>query len=536
VKVLEPRAIPDWALAARLLCHNRRMPRWLIGLRWTPLVLGAAHAALFAAVVMARFAHPIELEWMSGGVWDHVERVAAGKPLYVAPGAEFTPFLYPPLHYWLSALLAKAFAIPIAARLVSVLATAVAGACVYLATKRLTQDRHSALLALALFAGAYSVTGYWYDLDRSDSLCVALLTAALATALGAETQRRFAIAGALLGVAFLAKQPAMVFLFVAVGALAFARRFRLAGALLAGGLAVLGPALAWLYASSDGWFWFYCMKMPASHGMSASLITLFFIVDAGKTFALFGACLVAVVLFGRGRERRPTDVLLVAFVAAAFFTSASSRMHKGGWVNGLVFLTTFGAIAFGVLRARAAALKQPVLEAVVSGIAIAQLVHFLYDPSDAMPSARQREAATAFHDRVAGLEHEGEVLALAHAHVGTQRHLHAMALVDVLRTDHRLPADLEKALDERKYAAIVVDEPAGIGLEELTGERTALFDLVARNYAVTERLPDVPPPVIGYPARPTWLLRPRAVPLEPSKIEAQVRAEMADCERIMRTR
>jgi hypothetical protein len=211
-------------------------------------------------------------------------------------------------------------------------------------------------------------------------------------------------------------------------------------------------------------------------------------------------------------------------------------MHKGGWVNGLVFLTTFGAVAFGVLRARAAALRQPVLEAVISGVAIAQLVHFLYDPSDAMPSAKQIEASSSLHERIAALEHEGEVLTLAHAHVGTQRHLHAMALVDVLRTTKSVPADLSEALRDRKFSAIIVDEPAGIGLDELTGERTALFDLVARNYAVTERLPDVPPPVVGYPARPTWLLRPRPAPLEATRLEEQVRMEMADGERAARVR
>lgn len=510
------------------------MPRWLLALRWTPIALGAAHVALFAVVAIARFVHPIELEWMSGGVWDHVERVASGRPLYVAPSAEFTPFLYPPLHYWLSAVLAKALSIPIAARLVSVLATLSAGYGVYTATRRLAQDRLSALVALALFAGAYSVTGTWYDLDRSDSLCVALLVAAFVTALGGETLLRMAAAGALLGLAFLAKQPAMVFLFVAVGALAFARRLRMAASLLAGGLAVLVPVMTWLTLGSDGWFWFYCMKMPASHGMSASLFTLFFVVDAGKTFALFGACLVAVALLVRSREKN--DVLLVAFVAAAFLTSASSRMHKGGWVNGLVFMTTFGAIAFGVLRARAASLRQPVLDAVISGVAIAQLVHFLYDPGDAMPGPRQREASAVLRERIAALEAGGEVLALAHAHAGRQRHLHAMALVDVLRTDHRVPDDLAAALRDRRYSALVVDEPAGIGLDELTGERTPLFALVARHYAIAERLADVAPPVVGYPARPTWILRPREIPLAEAEVEERIRVEMAECERIMRAR
>lgn len=513
------------------------MPRWLLALRWMPVALGAAHVVLFAVVIVARFAHPIELEWMSGGVWDHVERVASGKPLYVEPSAEFTPFLYPPLHYWLSALFAKAFSVPVAGRVVSLLATIAAGTCVYVASKRLSRDRYAAIVALALFAGAYSVTGYWYDLDRSDSLSVALLSAAFVVALGADGPRaelRMALAGALLGLAFLAKQPAMVFLFTAVGALAFARRFRLAGALLGGGLVVLVPALGWLYASTGGWFWFYCMKMPASHGMSAALIPLFFVVDASKTFALFGACVVVVALLSRSRETK--DVLLVAFVAAAFFTSASSRMHKGGWVNGLMFLTTFGAIAFGVLRARAASLKQPVLDAVVSGIAVAQLVHLLYDPGDAMPSAKQIAASASLHDRVVALEAEGEVLTLAHAHVASQRHLHAMALADVLRTTHRVPADLAEALRRRRFAAILVDEPPGIDLDDLTGEPTDLFALVAGHYYVAERFNDVPPPVVGYPARPTWLLRPREAPLPASELERRIRAEMAECERIMRTR
>lgn len=520
------------------------MPRWLLVLRWMPVALGVVHLALFVSVVVARFMHPIELEWMSGGVWDHVERVASGKPLYVEPSAEFAPFLYPPLHYWLSALFAKVASIPVAARLVSVLATGVAGYCVYGATKKLASDALSPLVALALFAGAYSATGYWYDLDRSDSLCIALLAAGFVIALGRASSLRFGLAGALLGLAFLAKQPAMVFLFGAVGALALARKLRPAAWMLGGGLAVLVPTMAWLTLRTDGWFWFYCMKMPATHGMSSSLITLFFVVDAGKTFALFGASLVCLSLFARGPERKTEHVLLVAFVGAAFFTSASSRMHKGGWINGLVFLTTFGSIAFGVLRARAAELKQPVLDAVVSGVAIAQLVHFLYDPGDAMPSPKQIAASASFHDRVVALEAEGEVLSLAHAHVAAQRHIHAMALVDVLRTGRDVPSDLARALRERTYASIIVDEPAGIGLDELVQEHgrehTALFDLVAKNYAVVERLPDEPPPVVGYPARPTWLLRPRPTPIDAAaaegEVERNVRTEMAECERTMRTR
>jgi hypothetical protein len=60
-----------------------------------------AHALMAVFVIASRIRYPHDLEWMTGSVLDHVERVRNGVPVYTAPTARWIPFLYPPLFYWL---------------------------------------------------------------------------------------------------------------------------------------------------------------------------------------------------------------------------------------------------------------------------------------------------------------------------------------------------------------------------------------------------------------------------------------------------
>lgn len=54
-------------------------------------------------VALSRMTYPLPLEWMEGGMVLHVRRVLTEKSLYIAPNTTFTPFLYPPLYYYVSA-------------------------------------------------------------------------------------------------------------------------------------------------------------------------------------------------------------------------------------------------------------------------------------------------------------------------------------------------------------------------------------------------------------------------------------------------
>ena len=529
------------AKGGRWLPDFRAQPRWVQVVSAAALLVGVVHFFLVAWVFLERRRHPIELEWMSGGVADHIERILAGKPLYVAPSAEFIPYIYPPLHLWLSAGLASFMPIATASALVSMVATCAAGVLVHRASRKLGAGAYWSAMAVALFLGAYSLTGYWYDLDRSDSLTVAMLLGAFVMALESDGSARMAGAGALLAAAFFAKQPALIFFVVVVAVLALVRQARAAIAMSIGWLVVWGPAVAILTLRSDGWFWFYCMKMPAAHGISSKLVTVFFVIDATDAFAISAAVVAVLARVGRAMvdalrkvsslpERN--DALLFAFVLAALLTSAASRLHVGGHRNVLVFFTTFGSIAFAVTCSRLAAGERssPVVRGLLAGAALLQLGHFLYDPGEAVPSPRNVNDARTVEMRIRELEKKGDVLMPGRAHVTAQRHFHVMALVDVLRAGLPLPEDLVTSLRERRYAAYVLDDFDELTLETWLGRRNEeLRDLVLRNYFIAERFDDRGAwPVIGWKARPSWILRPRREPLERATAEELERRRLVE--------
>ena len=520
-------------------------PRWLGVLRALALALGVAQFVFFAYAAARRFRYPVELEWMSGSILEHVERVGRGEAIYVAPSASFIPFLYPPLYYWISAVVAKAVAVEAACRVVSVTATLISGVLVHRVARRLGATPFWALLAPALFFSGYSLTGFWYDLERADVLVVSMVLGGAVLLLERRELRWTALAGALVGGAFLAKQPASVFFVALAAGLSAGRSFRRATAFAAGGLALVVPAVGYLSASTDGWFWFYCVKMPASHGIDPKLLRVL-LGDATKAFAITAATIFALVVFARqavaALRRRAVlsddDAVFGAVLAAAVFTSAASRLHVGGFLNVLILWTTVGSIAFAVAGSRLAA-TGTVAEGVLVTAAILQMAHLLYDPRDVSPDRSRLAAEKALERRVHAMEGRGEVILLGRGHVTSPRHFHAIALMDVLRAGLPIPPDLVDGLEQRRYAAVVIDEFGELSLEAMLGRRSDLFGLVARNYFVAQELDDrVRPPLVGWTAHPSWVLRPRTIPLggtSPPALERRQILERAIAEMRMRS-
>jgi len=44
---------------------------------------------------------------MEGGMVDRVHRIMTGRPLYIGPSLRFVPFIYPPLCFYLGALVSN---------------------------------------------------------------------------------------------------------------------------------------------------------------------------------------------------------------------------------------------------------------------------------------------------------------------------------------------------------------------------------------------------------------------------------------------
>jgi hypothetical protein len=112
--------------------------------------------------------------------------------------------------------------------------------------------------------------------------------------------------------------------------------------------------------------------------------------------------------------------------------------------------------------------------------------------------------------------------------------------MDVLRAGLPIPEDLVRGLRARAYAAYVINEFPELSLEPVLGYRSPLYELVLRSYFVAERLDDrEPPPVVGWIAHPSWVLRPRKVPLDgltSAELERRQRLEVGLAELRMRAR
>src|SRR5262245_11397892 len=89
------------------------LPRWFgrplvrLGPRALVAFAGAVAILFTGYVTFKRARFPYDLEWMEGGALVHVARILEGSPLYVPPSLEFTPYIYTPLYWYVSAGFAK---------------------------------------------------------------------------------------------------------------------------------------------------------------------------------------------------------------------------------------------------------------------------------------------------------------------------------------------------------------------------------------------------------------------------------------------
>jgi len=306
--------------------------RILQGLGWS---LGIGLVGLLGYVWAARLTHPFDLEWMEGGVLTHAWRLQRGLPLYVTPGPDFVPFLYPPGYPALVAFFGAPTGLsPAVGRLLSVGGTALsAGAIAYSVRER----GGSALVAFgaaAMWLGTYPVAGAFFDLVRPDAVGVAAMAWAVALSLRPRRGSDIA-AGLLVALAGLVKHNLGI---VALPLLAgwwahdrrSATRFAAAGGLPA--LLVVGM----VHLRSGGRFLTYLLEVPASHVMVWERAITATPWELSRALAVPLVLMAFVALFGALRHRGRLPRGLVAglgvvpgFVAGWAFTYAPAPPAAG---------------------------------------------------------------------------------------------------------------------------------------------------------------------------------------------------------------
>ena len=182
---------------------------------WRVLAIGVALAFLGIYLVSAgfRIGYPFELEWMEGGMVDHVARLVAAQPIYTPPTLTFVPYACTPLYFLLSAAVTKILGLGfLSLRTVSAAASIGLFVLIGLIVRRHTNGWTGAILAVGLYAATFRASGFSFDLARVDSLFLFLLIAAAfligyQNSLGARL-----LASVVIFLAFLTKQGTLVFL------------------------------------------------------------------------------------------------------------------------------------------------------------------------------------------------------------------------------------------------------------------------------------------------------------------------------------
>lgn len=471
------------------------LPRLARTLPWILVALPALYQiVLLSTAVGGRLLYPYDLEWMEGGMLHHALRIHEGLGIYGPPSVDFIPYLYTPLYPSMLALFSGAFGLTYAlGRTFSLIALlgigAVAGAS--LGSKRHAHVHHEpvwagVLLALGLFAATYPFVEGWFDLVRADTFFLWMVTAGLAglprwakvgTGLGGHA--RVAVGGAVLALAFFAKQTGIIY--VAFGGLVVLvvnwRRVP-AYVVMAGALGLGGTWL--LNTTTQGWFWIYIRKIHGTHDFNMDRFWKSF----GNILWHFPAltlvvAITLVVVFVTRIAKGPLPRATHAFLLWTPVFAVSVLIGAVGWGTEFAHFNAYmPAFLHGALAAGAAipALyactrmwwgDRPRAELGANIAALAAAIPLAlacwtsrWNPQRYIPTEKDRAAGAKLVERIRAIE--GDVWMPSHPWyaylAGKTPHVHRMGIKDVTARQPREVLGLDEALRTHAFSAIVLDE------------------------------------------------------------------------------
>ena len=419
----------------------------------------AAFLVLYVTIAVRRLVYPFDLEWMEGGMVDHVRWILAGKKLYVKPSIEFVPFIYNPLYFYVCAVVAKvtgAGYLPL--RLVSFLASLGTCATIFALVRHETKDARLAVVGAGLYAATFPKSVQFMDIARTDSLYVFLALAAVAVLRLRPSATGRVIAALLLVLSFLTKQSGALVAATLCLAVIWEHRRAAIPFVAIVTVGIFGSIFA-LDAIHDGWYRFYAFDLPATHQIVPWLWGGFWTDDVMAPLAL------AVAFSVWSLVRSPNAVYLAALAGAAA-AAWSGRLHDGGWLN--VVMPLFAMIALlapvGLHHALEAGKDHARAELFFAGAFAVQLALLVYDPRKMVPRPQDREAGLALLEKIRAVP--GEVFMPTHSFypvlAGRRGYLHQMAVDDVLRGQAGvvgvvLHQEIKRALREKRFSLVITD-------------------------------------------------------------------------------
>jgi 4-amino-4-deoxy-L-arabinose transferase-like glycosyltransferase len=440
--------------------------------RIVSLALGVWFIVGYLAVARFRIPYPFELEWLEAASLEHVRRVRFGEPLYVPPSVDFIPLIYTPLFYWISAAFSWITGIGLhTLRLVSFLSSLGVLFVIFRLVSKETASFRCALLAASLFAASFKISRSWFDIGKPDSLALLLVLAAGYAIRRSASRGSWTVAGVLLSLAFLARQPTA---FIALPLILYAVVARppagLRLAAVTGG--IIGASIWLLNHHSEGWFAYYVFFLPARHHVLKSALTDFWTRAVLPPF--FVALLIALCgrLFPLPDGDRRRDWFYAALAVGTFAASWAGMLNRGGTANSLLPAYAMIAIGFGIGVHRAerffSAQREDVAALMRAGLWIAccaQFVLLLYDPRREIPTAQCRKAGAALVEKIRAID--GEVFAPGHSDItrlaGKKSFADRVALQEIeghfggepTAAGGAVREEIRRAIERKRFAAVL---------------------------------------------------------------------------------
>jgi len=186
-------------------------------LKYLLFTIAAYYVLIFLVVVFFRLGFPFELEWMEGAAVDHVLKILAGENIYVEPSLKFTPFIYPPLYFYIAALVTKFTGTGfLALRIVALLFSGLSFYLIFLIVKKETRSFFYGFLAVSFFIATYPLTGAWLDIGRIDTLFLFFLLLTFYLVKFKVSKKSYILAGLVIALAMFSKQSSLVMALILV--------------------------------------------------------------------------------------------------------------------------------------------------------------------------------------------------------------------------------------------------------------------------------------------------------------------------------
>jgi hypothetical protein len=362
----------------------------LFALELVCLIMTVSYIVIFLYITISRINYPFALEWMEGTSLVQVQRILAGKPLYLRPSLDYVPLIYPPLYYYSAALLAQLIGpgfLPL--RLVSLFSTIGCMVLVFLLVRKIQPNILAQTIAVGLFGATFSIGGAWFDVARVDML--ALLLALLSIyCLQFSKNSSFIISGLLMALSCMTKQSYLLLLISASIYSYFLDRKK-AWMFVISSTTIYGVSFLVLNYIHGGWYKYFVYDLPYGHTEALE------IARAGQLlWDLIMKPITPMLLFAtahfiqsaRERKNRPQMGFFI-IVGAIIATSWIGLINAGSFNNVIVPSHAIVAVVAGIYLARNLSNEEAsiFLKAVLLLVAVIQFSLLRYPIADQIPTA-----------------------------------------------------------------------------------------------------------------------------------------------------